>query len=133
MRRSVSGLVLVLVGLAVLLSAAPGAASAHGRRWHHRHHHHHHGWWGPRVVVGVVPPYGYAWGWGWRGYYGPPPYPYPYPYPEPVVVHEEPEVYIERPSSPGEEYWYYCESAEAYYPRVPSCAEPWLKVPPVPE
>jgi hypothetical protein len=49
-----------------------------------------------------------------------------------VIVREEPEVYIERPGPPAEGYWYYCESAEAYYPRVPSCPEPWLKVPPTP-
>lgn len=130
MRRSVSGLVLVGV-LSVLLLAGPGASSAHGwsHRHHRHHHHHHHGGWGPRVIVGVAPPY--TWGWGWRGYYGPPPYPYPYPHP--VVVREEPEIYVERRSPPAEGYWYYCESAEAYYPRVPSCPEPWVKVPPVPE
>ena len=27
-------------------------------------------------------------------------------------------------------YWYYCSSARAYYPRVPTCPEPWVKVPP---
>ena len=119
MRRSASGL--VLLALSVLLSAAPEAAAAHGwGHWHHRHHHY--GWWGPRVIV--APPY--AWGWG--GYY-----PYPYPYPYPAIVREEPQVYIERPDPPVEESWYYCESAEAYYPRVPSCPEPWVKVPPVPE
>ena len=123
MRRTVSGLALVGV-LSVLLSALPGVASAHG--WGHRHHHHHHRWWGPRVFVGVAPPY--AWGWGWGGYYYPPP-----AYAYPVVVGEEPEVYIERPSSPAAGYWYYCESAEGYYPRVASCPEPWVKVPPVPE
>ena len=129
MRRSASGLVVGGV-LSVLLSAGPGAASARG--WghrHHGHHHHHHGWWGPRVFVGIAPPY--AWGWGYGGYYPPPAYPYPYPYP--VVVPEEPEVFIERPSPAAGEYWYYCESAEAYYPRVPSCPEGWVKVPPVPE
>jgi hypothetical protein len=29
-----------------------------------------------------------------------------------------------------EAYWYYCSSAQAYYPTVPSCPEPWVKVPP---
>jgi hypothetical protein len=112
---------------AALLLGVPGAASAHG--WRHGHHHGHHrggwgwGWWGPRVVVGVAPPY----------WYGAPPYPYAYPYPPPVVVREAPEVYVERPSPPVEGYWYYCESAEGYYPKVPSCPEPWIKVPPTPE
>jgi uncharacterized protein DUF3300 len=31
---------------------------------------------------------------------------------------------------PSESYWYYCPSAGAYYPTVPSCPEPWIKVPP---
>lgn len=26
-------------------------------------------------------------------------------------------------------YWYYCPSAGAYYPNVPSCPEPWIAVP----
>ena len=81
------------------------------------------------MIVGVGPAYPYGWGWGW--------YPRPYyPYPPAVVmrevVPEEPEVYVERPDASVEGYWYYCESAEAYYPRVPSCPEPWVKVPPAP-
>ena len=31
---------------------------------------------------------------------------------------------------PGQSYWYYCSSARAYYPTVPTCPEPWVKVPP---
>jgi hypothetical protein len=27
-------------------------------------------------------------------------------------------------------YWYYCSSAKKYYPEAPSCAEPWIPVPP---
>ncbi len=120
MRRSASGLVLAAIALVFLLGA-PGAAEAHGRYWHR----HQHGWWGPRVVVGVGPAYPYGWGCGW--------YPRPYyPYPPAVVFREEPEVYVERPDASVEGYWYYCESAEAYYPRVPSCPEPWVKVPPAP-
>ena len=55
-------------------------------------------------------------------YYGPPP-----------VVLEEPPVYIEPPqgAQPGSGmYWYYCPSAHGYYPQVPSCQEPWIRVPP---
>jgi hypothetical protein len=32
-------------------------------------------------------------------------------------------------SAPEPSYWYYCQSAGAYYPDVPSCAEPWVPVP----
>ncbi len=112
------------LALALATWAVPGAAEAHGwRHGHHRHHHHGHyyrGWWGPRVVIGVPPPY-----WGWA--YPPPWVAYP-----PRVVHEEPEVYIERPDPPVEGYWHYCEPEGGYYPRIPSCPEPWIKVPPTP-
>ena len=88
---------------------------------------------GHRVIIGIGPwwwepypwgPYPYSW-------YYPPPY---YAYPPPVVV-EEPSVYIEqRPASPAsppaERYWYYCQSAGAYYPSVPTCAGEWIKVAP---
>jgi hypothetical protein len=51
----------------------------------------------------------------------------PYAYtPSPVIV-EPPPVYIEKPP-PG--FWYYCPSAQAYYPNVSSCAEPWMRVAP---
>src|SRR5262245_16948488 len=45
-------------------------------------------------------------------------------YEPPVVVAPQPE-YV--PGSDG--YWYYCQSAGAYYPNVPSCPEPWVPVP----
>jgi hypothetical protein len=31
---------------------------------------------------------------------------------------------------PAQSYWHYCPSARAYYPTVPTCPEPWVKVPP---
>jgi len=31
---------------------------------------------------------------------------------------------------PSQAYWYYCFSTGAYYPTVPTCPEPWIKVPP---
>jgi hypothetical protein len=132
----------VLAFGSALLAAAwavPDAAQAdgwrHGRqprpyyRPYHRPYYgpyyrpYYRGWWGPRVVIGVAPPPPY-WGWG----YPPPWVAYP-----PPVIREEPEVYIERPDPPAEGYWHYCESAGGYYPRIPSCPEPWIKVPPTPE
>jgi hypothetical protein len=44
--------------------------------------------------------------------------------PPPVA---EPPEYIERPPAA---YWYYCPSAGAYYPSVPTCPEPWVLVAP---
>ncbi len=106
------------------------------------------------LVVGVlavmVTP-GYTWG-HWRGgvfigvgpYWRPYPYwyyPPPYYYPPPTVVVEPPPVYIEQQPAPAQAappsgsiaYWYYCLSAKAYYPSVPSCPEEWVKVPERPQ
>lgn len=53
--------------------------------------------------------------------------PYWWYYPPPPVVVQEPPVYVQRPV-----YWYYCRSAQAYYPYVSSCPEPWVPVPATP-
>jgi len=29
-----------------------------------------------------------------------------------------------------EGYWYYCPGANAYYPQISNCQEPWVPVPP---
>lgn len=87
-----------------------------------------HPYWGPRVFVGA--PYAW-WGppvYGWWGWPVP-----PVVVREQTVVREEP-VYVERPvASVPTGYWYYCQSAGAYYPDVPTCTEPWIPVPPRPE
>lgn len=103
------------------------------------------------VAVAMVPGEAVAyWGHGPRVYVGPP-WPYYYVYPRPyyyvyerptVIVPPEP-VYVERPAAAPPpppppappapaptSSWYYCASAKAYYPTVPTCAEPWVKVPP---
>ena len=69
-----------------------------------------------------------AWPWFYWGPYWDPFWSYgPYAYtPSPTIV-EPPAVYIEKPQ-PG--YWYYCQSEHGYYPNVPSCAEPWVRVAP---
>jgi Spy/CpxP family protein refolding chaperone len=91
----------------------PPAGPAPGERHFEGHRHFDRGrgfvgfgplWWGP--------PYPY-WDYPW-GVYAPPP-----------VV--EPPEYIERPPAA---YWYYCPSAGAYYPSVPTCPEPWVLVAP---
>ena len=65
---------------------------------------HWHRWGGPHVVVAPF--------FGW-GFYAPPAV---------VVV----------PGAPANGPWYYCQSARAYYPQVPTCQEPWVQVPPTP-
>jgi len=66
------------------------------------------------------------------GYWWGPPYPY-WAYPPPYYVYTPPPVVVESPTvyiaPPPVAYWYYCESARAYYPTAPSCPEPWIKVP----
>ena len=50
---------------------------------------------------------------------GPPPMP---PMPSPPA-----------PAASATAYWYYCASVQAFYPNVPACPEPWVKVPPTPQ
>lgn len=88
--------------------ARPGGPHFEGRR------HFDHG----GFFVGVEP---FWWG---------PPYPYwYYPWdvyaPPPAIV--EPPQYIQQEPAA---YWYYCPSAGAYYPNVPTCPEPWVLVAP---
>ena len=111
---------LVLIALALIVLPAVAQAWGGGRGGHGGHGHFH-----GRVFIGSSfwwPPYPYP-------YYSP--YYYPYPYttyaPAPVIV-EQP-VYTQQQPAP-ESYWYYCESAKAYYPTAPTCAEAWIKVPP---
>lgn len=80
-----------------------------GGYWHHGAHEGHLGWW---WVVGGV----------WY-FYPQPIYPYPDPYIPPVVT-------IQQPAPPTQgPYWYYCDSAGAYYPYVPICPSGWRMVP----
>jgi hypothetical protein len=116
--------------LATILAWNAGTASASKRHhgWKGRHHHHGHGgwggwgWWGPRVVVDVAP------GWWWRPVVSLPVV-VPFPSHSRVVV-EEPLVYVQKTAPPAS-YWYWCESAEQYYPYVSSCPEPWVPVAPL--
>jgi len=105
---------LLVVGLIVVLLGIPAAPS---QAWSH------HG--GGRVFVGVGVWPGFWWGppapWYW--------YPPPYYYPPPVIV-QQPQMYIQQAPAAPTAYWYYCQSAQGYYPQVQSCPEPWVPVPP---
>jgi hypothetical protein len=137
-------LFLAAIALGVAFAGAP-QAKADG--W--RHHGHGHGghWYGHYGYGYGYPGYGYPgpgfvigfpgvyWGapWppyaaGYYGYYGPGPYAI-----APATV-QAPPVYVERqaPRSPAPSYWYYCPD-KGYYPDVPSCRVPWVKVPPRPD
>jgi hypothetical protein len=118
-------LTVIVAGAIMLVALAATPGSAH---------------WRAGVSIGVGP---FWWGppyWTYAPYW--PYYAYPpyYVYPPPPVIVEEPRVYIQQPPPqpstpppPPGPYWYYCASAGAYYPTVPACPEPWVKVPPRPE
>lgn len=105
--------------MTLLLAAAAVAASvpalAHGD--------HHHG--RARVGVFIGAPL-------WPAWYYPP----PYYYSPPVVAvpAPQPPVYVEQGPAPSstQNYWYYCNSPEGYYPYVKDCPGGWLKVLPQP-
>ena len=101
-----------------------------------------------RVFIGVGPYWGWGWGaWGYGAPYYPYRYAYPYGYPygayPGMTVVEQPRTYIQQPAVPDPPpaaqapapapsegaHWYYCPSSREYYPNVPSCSEPWLRVP----
>ncbi|MFZ2974286.1 MAG: hypothetical protein WA049_16730 [Ferribacterium limneticum] len=108
--------VLALV-LALVMAGMATSASAHG----------------PRVRLGVNIG-GPVWGPGWYS-----PYYSPYYYPPQVIVvpPPQPQVYIEQAQEPaptaGQQYWYFCKSAQGYYPYVKECPDGWQKVLPQPE
>lgn len=120
MKKSVA---VSLLAIALLLVAAP---PSHAWRRHPGVRSHVFVGVGPRFVWG--PPY-----WYYPHWYYPPPY---YVYTPPTVVVEEPPVYIEQPApapappSPPQTYWYYCRSAQGYYPNVQTCPEAWIPVAP---
>jgi hypothetical protein len=69
-------------------------------------------------------------------------YPYPYYYPPayaPPAYGEPPPVYIEQQPpyieqsatpAPAGQVLYYCPDSREYYPNVPTCPSPWMKVVP---
>lgn len=79
--------------------------------WRHGRHEGRLGWW---WVVGGL----------WY-FYPAPVYPYPDPYVPPVVVNPPAPVLVEPPPA---QKWYFCTSANAYYPYVSSCPEGWKEV-----
>lgn len=88
-----------------------------GGHWHHGVHDGRLGWW---WVVGSL----------WY-FYPRPFYPYPDPYTPPVVIIPQTSPVVPGPA-PQAQNWYYCPSANGYYPYVPSCPEGWRMVPATP-
>lgn len=97
------------------------------------------GWWGPGVWgpgvwgPGVWGPGVWAPGvWG-TGVWGPGVAVVSSP--QVVMVPSEPRVFVERdgPAAPAvqpQQWWYWCQSAQGYYPYVSTCSEGWRRVEP---
>ena len=66
-------------------------------------------------------------------YYYAYPYPYYYPPQPPVVVEREAPVFVAPSPKEENQYWYFCEESNAYYPYVKRCPGGWKKVRPTPE
>ena len=97
------------------------------------------------VGIGVGVP---GWGWGARGWWGPGPWGYrpywgsgvylaappivvapPVAYPSsPVVIQQAPSVSNQAPQP--EQFWYYCQDSQAYFPYVKECPRGWMQVVP---
>ena len=106
-----------------------GGSGWHGGGWGWRGGWGGWGWWGPSVVVGAGP----FWGWPYGYPYG---YCYPYAYPysaysPPVVVESSPQTYIQQEPQ-AQQYWYYCQNPQGYYPYVTECPGGWQPVSPQP-
>jgi hypothetical protein len=123
------GMVLLLAALC-LGSIGPAYAGygyrGQGYRGQGYRGYHHHRYRRPSVVIvpRVVVPFRPFW------------VPYAYPpvvvAPPPVYVQPAPPVAVAPPPSPPQ-YWYYCDSAQAYYPYVPQCPGGWRPVVPTPQ
>jgi len=70
---------------------------------------------------------------GYPAHYYAPYYPAPYYadpyYYRPAPVYIQPQTVIVQPPVPSQVvYQYYCAPTGAYYPAVPTCSQPWMKV-----
>jgi hypothetical protein len=131
MRRHVHGsfaVGLVLVIALLASTAVPGYAQ-HGGGWHGGGGGWHGGGWGWRGGW-----WGPGWGYPYYGYPYPYTYPYPYGYPAnspPVMGESSPQTYIQQ-EAPAQQYWYYCQNPQGYYPYVRECPGGWQQVAPQP-
>lgn len=81
------------------------------------------------------------WGWGPADYWGGYPYPYyyppyPYAYPDPAYyappAGPAPQAQAAAPTqftgAPPQQFWYYCDNPQGYYPYVQNCGAAWRQV-----
>lgn len=127
--------------LVVPLTSDAGRYRGHGGKHYKAHHygrggHHgvwrgHRGYWRPRAYWGPRPYWGFRFNWGGPVVVGPPWYPYGYYSSPPVIVQKQPPVVVQ-PEQRSDNYWYYCQNPQGYYPYVKSCPGGWMKVVPQP-
>jgi hypothetical protein len=86
--------------------------------WHRVRHDGKLGWWW--VVAGT-----------WY-FYHQPVYPFPDPYTPPVILIQPPPADTQNNMPPPAQFWYFCTSANNYYPYIASCPEGWKSVPATP-
>lgn len=126
------------VGILALLTlgiawATPVSAQGHG----HGHGHHYQG---PRVSLSFGPYFG---PWGYSPYFYDPFFYSRRWNDRPIVIEQAaPQVYVEQPQMYSQaapmaqavpnNYWYFCEAAQAYWPYVKECPGGWQRVVPQP-
>lgn len=114
-------LVFFIIGVNYLSAGPPpyhGGYYGHGYRGGYYGHGYHGNpyWWGPALGFGV--------GLGLGVLLAPPTYYAPSP---PVIIQQvPPPVYVQ----PEQNYWFYCQNPQGYYPNVNSCPGGWMKVVP---
>jgi len=100
------------------------------------HHHDRHDF--DRFGFGFGFGFGDPW-WGWDpAYYWGYPYPYPYyyqPYPAYYAppAGPAPQAPVQATGTPPQQYWYYCDNPQGYYPYVANCSSAWRQVAPTPQ
>jgi len=97
------------------------------------------GWWGPGVWgPGVWGPGVWGPGWWGPGVWAPGVWGSGVAVvssPQVVMIPSEPRVFVERdapaaPAAQPQQWWYWCQSAQGYYPYVSTCSEGWRRVEP---
>jgi hypothetical protein len=79
------------------------------------------------------------WGWDSAQYWGYPyPYYYPYYYPPNPAYYAPPpgpapQAPVQATGAPPQQFWYYCDNPQGYYPYVANCSGAWRQVAPTPQ
>jgi hypothetical protein len=138
---ALTAVVTIALFLAAPLSSDAGRSHGYGRKGVKAGYHgrvgYYGGWRGHRVYRGPRAYWGPRASWNLGFYWGgplvvgPPWYPYGYYTPPPVIVQKQPPVYVE-PEQRSDNYWYYCQNPQGYYPYVKNCPDGWMKVVPQP-